>query len=175
MVKFDELRGAYRDWRKRGIAYHDASVAFAGNFARGFREYIGAPATYNVIDDTTKKFYVEARKITDEGKLVRAEHPGEVLTFEEDGYYKFGLTLTLDYDENSYPKAAFGFTVHYQAKNDVCDLKVSDKAFTVKLTDEGAFNPAYDFLVEMLKQSFSREPWQMDEKRQIGFVHLGKD
>ena len=171
MTKIDELRGAYRDWRERNIAYHDAVVAFAANFARGFREYIGAPGTYNVPGRTTKKPYVEVRKLTDEGNLVRA-NPGELLTFEEDGYYKFGVMLALDYSENMYPKAGFGFSVRVRLKKDVCDLKVSDRSFTVKLADKDALNQAYDFMVDLLKTSFRREPWEVDEKRQIGFVHL---
>jgi hypothetical protein len=91
MSKFDELRAAWKDWRERNINYHRTAIQFAHRFARGFQEYIGAPAKYKDIGEKPEWSYVEVRKLTDENEIVRVEDLRELVTFEDDGFCRFGL------------------------------------------------------------------------------------
>jgi hypothetical protein len=174
MSAFDELRQLFTKAADAGNEYRMRTAYFAPGFTQGFREYIGAPEHYLAIDRKTKKSYVEAQKIEQDssGRLefTSTEDLLELVTQGEDGFWSFGVRLVLDRGENAFPKAAFGYHIRFRLKEDKCVLTVADKSFSFDMTNNPAMAAAYDYMVGLLKDAFTREPCDVVKKQSIGFV-----
>jgi hypothetical protein len=178
MAMYDELRHVYANWSQTKIDYWQDAARYARSFTEGFGEYLGAPREYVESDRTTKRPYVQLCKIVKvdgEDDDLQPTNWLDALTREEDGFFEFGIRLVLERAVNSYPKTAFGFSVGFFPKENHCELRVAEKTFRLEMTNDSTRVPVYDHMNEWLNRWLQAKPWEIDRKRQIGFIHSEVD
>ena len=174
MSEFDKLTTAYKNWHEQHLDYEKTSTQFAYRFARGFREYVGAPEYFTSLGGETKTQYVEALKLDDQKKLIPPDNLLDLLARDDDGYFEFGVRVFLEMAPKTFPKLPFGFHVRFRLMKEECEIEIAGRKFSFKLDDDSARRPVYEVMVDVLKRELSREPWEVTEKQQIGFLPLSR-
>jgi hypothetical protein len=94
-----ELSEKWQELAKQNHDYRLAVFDAANRLAENFREYIGAPESYEDLrgarQRTTKLMTYVVDEQSGEYTPHHANHPLEALTRDEDGYYRFGLALAI--------------------------------------------------------------------------------
>jgi hypothetical protein len=184
MSTFDDLRNCYITWRSRNKTYFDHSWQFIRNFVVDFRSYIGAPELYaestigmNDPQKAPKKRYVDCLKAikNDKGELqlVDAKSPMEAVTPDGDGYWISGIKVTIDIALNAHPKHDFQFPVRFTLRPDQAQIQIGDEpggTFPIDAADPASFEPAYDYMIALLRDLFELQPWSSAKKVPIGFA-----
>jgi hypothetical protein len=173
MSTFQDLRRLYSAWDQDEGNYLCESAQFARRFANEFHEHIGAPEYYIDSDRQTRKTYVELRQVilnsTGEQEYVLPERG--ILTRDNDGYFSFAVCLVLDHERNAFPKTRFGYKVRFLLIGSECNLDVSGKSFTFDIGDMDQYVHVYNHMIDVLKSSLSRKPWEAVERKLVGFIH----
>jgi hypothetical protein len=174
MALYDDLRQAYASWSSEDSDYHARTARYAYRFADGFREYLGAPVEYLTADRKEKEKYVELCKViknaTGEDRLEPA-NLYEALTREDDGFFSFGVRLTLERAPNVFPKSRFGFHAGFLPKEDKCELRIAGRTFNLEMSDDKARIAAYEHMREVLLRWLVGKPRDTHQKHPIGFIH----
>src|SRR5215212_2562070 len=131
MTIFEEIQAAYRSSQETYREYARASLVAAQDLAHRFREYLGAPETYTDPEDETRRPYVRllAFQIQDGVPVAApAESQADILAREDDGFWRFAISLTIDRDGETFPKQQLAFFLR---------LKLHDGIPQVQLLDDG--------------------------------------
>lgn len=175
MSTFDELREACATWNERYRQYELESAQFAWNFAEGFRNYIGAPASY-VDFDRTSKWYIELLKTSqNQDGVFSFDQPKfrtDAVGRDKDGYWITGLRVTIDQSENTYPKMYFVVLLRFAIREKTCEMKVGfeSKSFTLDVAKSNEAVPAFDYMIGLIQSIFATPPWEVRQTFPIGFV-----
>jgi hypothetical protein len=175
MTIFDELRTAYRSSQEAYREYARASLVAAQDLAHRFRDYLGAPETYTDPEDETRRPYVRllAFQIADGVPVAAApESHADILAREDDGFWRFAISLTIDRDSDSFPKQQLAFFLRLKLHGGICHVQLLDDGFQdfrIAETGDGGERALFDQMVEMVKRLLSAKPWEGVEKLPIGF------
>ena len=175
MTIFEEIQAAYRASQDTYRDYARASLAAAQDLAHRFREYLGAPETYTDPEDETRRPYVRllAFQLQD-GTPVAAqpESQADILAREDDGFWRFAISLTVDRDSESFPKQQLAFFLRLKLQGGVRHVQLLDEGFQdFQIAETGGPDERalFDHMVEMLKRLMRAKPWEGVEKLPIGF------
>ena len=175
MAIFEEIQSAYRASQETYREYARASLAAAQDLAHGFREYLGAPETYTDPEDDTRRPYVRllAFQIQD-GVPVAAqpESHADILAREDDGFWRFAISLTIDRDSDTFPKQQLAFFLRLKLHGGIRHIQLLDDGFQdfrIGDTGESDQRALFDHMVEMVKRLLRAKPWEGIEKLPIGF------
>lgn len=178
MSIFDRLQAAYRASQERYRDYVAQSLAVAHTLAHEFQVYLGAPETFTEADDETRRPYVRLMSFQlQEGSPVAAppETSLDLLLRDEDGFWRFVISLTLDRDAATFPKQNLAFFMR---------LKVHDGEWHVQLLDDGyqdfriigpedpKLRALFSRMVAMVERLLAAKPWEGLERLPIGFELL---
>jgi hypothetical protein len=177
MSIFDDLSKQYDAWRARYFDDWNNSVGLARHFANGFKTHISAPDSFVTEPSLSQpsekgksKPYVKAMKLKDHGddtfELVEPVDLLDVIHRGEDGYWRYGISVTLESCPTTWPKQAFGIPIHFIIDDGICTMRITNRPegdFKFAISD--AAN--YALLCEILRAKPSD---QVKEKPQIGFV-----
>jgi hypothetical protein len=175
MTIFEEIRSAYRSSQETYREYARASLAAAQDLAHHLREYLGAPETYTDPEDETRRPYVRLLAFQiQEGVpvAVPAESQADILAREDDGFWRFAISLTIDRDSDTFPKQQLAFFLRLKLHGGVRHVQLLDDGFQdfrigeTNGTDERAL---FDHMVGMVKRLLRAKPWEGVEKLPIGF------
>jgi hypothetical protein len=172
---FEELRVAYRASQETYREYARDSLVAAQQLAHGFREYIGAPETYTDPDDETKRPYVRLLSFQIQEGLPVAAQPeahSDILTREDDGFWRFAISLSIDRDADTFPKQQLAFFLRLKLHGGIRHVQLLDDGFQdfrVPGTGETDEHALFDHMVGMVNRVLSAKPWEGVEKLPIGF------
>src|SRR5580700_7427234 len=110
MTAFSDLQQHYGKWQQSRQDYRLASLQFIQRFARRFREYLGAPESYQTGNQAgSPEPYVSVVAVKQTSELTvdfkKSNSPFELLDQQEDGFWRTGIRLDLDRGLNEFPKA----------------------------------------------------------------------
>jgi hypothetical protein len=175
MSIFEEIQAAYRASQETYREYARASLAATQDLAHRFREYLGAPETYSDPEDETRRPYVRllAFQIQD-GVPVAAqpESHAELLAREDDGFWRFAISLMIDRDSDSFPKQQLAFFLRLKLHGGIRHVQLLDDGFQdfrIEESGETDERALFEHMVEMLKRLLRAKPWEGVEKLPIGF------
>lgn len=175
MTIFDELRAAYRSSQEAYREYARASVAAAQELAHRFRDYLGAPETYTDPEDETRRPYVRllAFQIAETGPVAAVpESHADLLARDDDGFWRFAISLTIDRDGDTFPKQQLAFFLRLKLHGGTLHVQLLDDGFQdfhIAEAGKGDERALFDQMVEMVKRLLSAKPWEGVEKLPIGF------
>ena len=175
MTIFEEIQTAYRASQETYREYARASLAAAQQLAHQFREYLGAPETYSDPEDETRRPYVRllAFQIQDGVPVaVQPESHADILAREDDGFWRFAISLTIDRDSDSFPKQQLAFFLRLKLHGGIRHVQLLDDGFQdfrIPGTGETDERALFDHMVGMVKRLLQAKPWDGVEKLPIGF------
>ena len=175
MSIFEQLQIAYRASQEAYREYARASLLAAHELAHQFREYIGAPETYTDPEDETRRPYVRLLSFQmPEGMPVAAQpdSQADLLTREDDGFWRFAMSLTLDRDIESFPKQQLAFFLRLKIHAGTWHVQLLDNGyqeFIIAAAPQSDKHALFDHMVEMVNRLLSAKPWEGVEKLPIGF------
>jgi hypothetical protein len=175
MTIFDEIQAAYRASQDTYRDYARASLAAAHDLAHRFREYLGAPETYIDPEDETRRPYVRllAFQLPDGVPVAaQAESQADILAREDDGFWRFAISLTIDRDGETFPKQQLAFFLRLKLHGGIRHVQLLDDGFQdFRIGEAGGADERalFDRMVEMVKRVLSAKPWEGVEKLPIGF------
>ena len=132
MTIFGEIQAAYRASQETYREYARASLAAAQDLAHHFREYLGAPETYTDPEDETRRPYVRllAFQIQDGVPVAApAESQADILAREDDGFWRFAISLTIDRDSETFPKQQLAFFLRLKLQGGIRHVQLLDDGF----------------------------------------------
>jgi hypothetical protein len=117
-------------------------------------------------------------KLIDHGddtfELVEPEDLLDVIHRGEDGYWRYGISVTLESGPTTWPKQAFGIPIHFIIDDGICTMRITNRPegeVKFATSDAASYAKAYEFIVSLLCAILSAKPSdQVKEKPQIGFV-----
>jgi hypothetical protein len=175
MTIFDEIQAAYRASQDTYRDYARASLAAAHDLAHRFREYLGAPETYIDPEDETRRPYVRllAFQLPDGVPVAaQAESQADILARDEDGFWRFAISLTIDRDGETFPKQQLAFFLRFKVHGGIRHVQLLDDGFQdFRIGEAGDTDEQglFDRMVDMVKRVLSAKPWDGVEKLPIGF------
>jgi hypothetical protein len=183
MTKFDELRTQYKEWQDASFRYHMDCRRFTVALAKGFSNYLTAPETYRTVESREEKPYIspmETKIDEDTGDIRWVAPPSSNLSpdlyRDEDGYFWSGVAVVLDAQDNSEPKTRFMYQFRFildsAQRAEILPLHDEGKQFSVELNDLQSALPLYNDIEQTLRAILKRKPWEMPEKRSMGFTDL---
>jgi len=130
MSIFDNLNSEYNAWRTRYLDDQRTSSIFAEQFAKWFEAHIGAPDSYTDLGGAERKPYVEALKYVDLGddtyELAKPDHPYDRIHRGPDGYWRYGIRVTLEINPRAFPKQSFAIPIHFIIEDKLCKMRITD-------------------------------------------------
>ena len=175
MTIFDEIQAAYRASQETYREYARASLSAAQDLAHRFREYLGAPETYTDPEDETRRPYVRllAFQIQDGTPVAApAESQADILAREDDGFWRFAISLTIDRDSDTFPKQQLAFFLRLKLHDGIRHVQLLDDGyqdFQIAETGGPDERALFDHMAEMVKRLLRAKPWEGVEKLPIGF------
>jgi hypothetical protein len=175
MTIFDEIQAAYRASQETYREYARASLGAAQDLAHRFREYLGAPETYTDPEDETRRPYVRllAFQIQDGVPVAApAESQADILAREDDGFWRFAVSLTIDRDSDTFPKQQLAFFLRLKLQDGIRHVQLLDDGFQdFQIAEAGGPDERalFDHMAEMVKRLLRAKPWEGVEKLPIGF------
>jgi len=175
MTIFGEIQAAYRASQETYREYARASLAAAQDLAHHFREYLGAPETYTDPEDETRRPYVRllAFQIQDGVPVAApAESQADILAREDDGFWRFAVSLTIDRDSETFPKQQLAFFLRLTLQDGIRHVQLLDDGFQdFQIAEAGGPDERalFDHMAEMVKRLLRAKPWEGVEKLPIGF------
>lgn len=181
MSIFDDLSIEYEAWRTRYIEDKQRSIWFADHFVNEFKTHIGAPGFFKEEpdDEGAPKPYVKAMKLIDDGddtyKLREPDGFFDVIHRGQDGYWEYGIRVTLEIAPRTWPKQAFCIPIHFIIDDDgLCKMRITnltDGEFDFDISNVANYAKAYKFIVSLLLDILHSKPSdQVQEKLPIGFL-----
>lgn len=176
MTLFTDLQAAYATWQQARNDYRLNSLRFIQRFAEAFRKHIGAPEHYTADDQAkSRKPYVEVLAVSEDEEgnynFTSSRSPFELLSQQPDGFWQTGIGLVVDRNANTFPKAQFTYLISFVLRGGDCEMIYPDRRlFTFpsnKLDDQ---RPIFDYMLSLLDEILSTQPWETTEKRPIGFL-----
>jgi hypothetical protein len=175
MSIFDELQAAYRASQDRYREYVANSLLVAHALAHEFQTYLGTPETYTDLDDETRRPYVRLLSFQLPDGVPAAVPPetsADILSREEDGFWRFVISLTLDRDAASFPKQSLAFFIRLKIHGDVWHVQLLDDGyqdFRIAGTGDPKLRGLFERMVEMVERLLAAKPWEGVERLPIGF------
>lgn len=183
-TKFTELCSVYAECQKRLLNFNRSIRAMAWTFSKQFSEYINMPTSYRYPnkgmheDNYLKLFNID-----------EFDNPKEVNAYLEldnivDGILYFGLGITLEFQENSFPKNIYHIKCGIKLNADKIyiyhrSLKGEDKMIERQVKWDGVsppdFAPVHEELYNNMIEYFSFDPFtdigRQNQKR-MGYVPI---
>lgn len=175
MTIFEEIQAAYGAAQETYREYARASFAAAQQLAREFREYLGAPETYADPEDETRRPYVRLLAFQLQDGLPVAAQPeshADILAREDDGFWRFAMSLTIDRDGEAFPKQQLAFFLRLKLHGGIRHVQLLDdgfRDFRLPGTGETDRYALFDHMVGMVRRLLQAKPWEGIEKLPIGF------
>lgn len=182
MSIFDELCEEFNSWHTRYLVDERESMMFAYGFANGLKAYIGAPESYKAfsLEPSEKrivKYYVSPKKLIDHGDdtytLDDPDNMSDLISRGQDGYWQYGISITLEIASNTWPKQPFGIPINFIIDDKICKMRITrepDGEFQFNISNADNYAQAYDFIVKLLFHVLRSKPSdQVQEKHRIGF------
>lgn len=130
-LRFEDLNAKFVEFDNSRTQYLQRCYAFAARVADYIEEITGAPGSYEEPTlDTVRRSrkYVQIRLVDqEEGLLKEAGVAQEVVQFEDDGFFNFGVTIALEHAHNSYPKSPTGAKVRCRISANGIETEVNRK------------------------------------------------
>jgi hypothetical protein len=175
MTIFEELQIAFRSSQETYREYARSSLVAAQQLAHEFREYLGAPETYTDPEDETRRPYVRLLAFQLQDGVPVAAQPeshADILAREDDGFWRFAISLTIDRDGDSFPKQQLAFFLRLKLQGGVRHVQLLDDGFQdfhIPGTGETDRYALFDHMVGMVRRLLQAKPWEGVEKLPIGF------
>lgn len=178
MTIFQDLSKEYERSTKELNNYWLNTSLYARSFANGLRIHLGAPEHFD--DQGVRRRYVEVCMVDENDETGQptfkpaASHPIGLIQVNEDGSFRFGVTVILEIGPNTFPKSAFGFSIGISPRDGNCKLRVAGRTFDIDMSNDHNRIPIYDHMVEHLKAWLAKKPWELDrqEDKKYGFVRF---
>lgn len=174
MSKIDDIRQAMAKKDEHEQEMRVWASAVAVHLADGFREDVGLPKMYSSFNGA-KKPYVDFIKVDleNEGLADDAKHVSEAITIFYDGSIHFGLGVTLDLGEETFPKRRFTFYIVCQIEGAELAVSISKHPVvrcTKSETPSGYdMQPAYNALYEIIMNHLNSRVGDDRYQKKIGF------
>ena len=181
MTIFSGLQTKSSEWLQAQDDYRGRSITFLVEFATAFRSYIGAPETY--IDLQTKQTLWYVLPV-----MARADRDGiysfgiapsaeDLLLKDQEGYWITALQLTIDRQPDSLNKLYFWYLIRFALRHDFCEMHIGfdKKQFTFRPNETAKQHTAFHYMVTLVNDVLSLEPWEAPKKGTFGFVKFGNN
>ena len=101
-----------------------------------------------------------------------AESQADILAREDDGFWRFAVSLTIDRDSETFPKQQLAFFLRLTLQDGIRHVQLLDDGFQdFQIAEAGGPDERalFDHMAEMVKRLLQAKPWEGVEKLPIGF------
>jgi hypothetical protein len=87
--------------------------------------------------------------------------------------------VTIDIAPDAHPKTEFTFPVRFTLCPDQSKVQIGEKGegqeFEIAANNPKTFEPAYKYMINLLREVLDSQPWGVSKKLQVGFSPLQEE
>jgi hypothetical protein len=175
--RFDELRELYIAWNNEYSVRQGICRQFPGAFADGFREFVGAPASYDdFVDGGKTKPYVglyRAELTATGAKTWKPFDQFEMPEQTERGWYGFFLGIVIDRQPSTLPNLHLFIDCEFLPLADRVEFRCGTFAqvYALVFGRRETFEPVFHEIYELFEKRLRADPIAPQESKiPIGFA-----